>query len=75
MKLAKKGWVYPGQSSTIFDVSPFSYTFEVQAMSSEKLPFVLSAVFTICLEVEEQASLIKYARLISLHNKGVGSSA
>ncbi|CAN6895169.1 unnamed protein product [Brassica oleracea] len=47
IKLAKKSWVFPWQSCTVFDVSPVNYTFEVQAMSSEKLPFVIPAVFTI----------------------------
>nr|VDD27437.1 unnamed protein product [Brassica oleracea] len=36
IKLAKKSWVFPWQSCTVFDVSPVNYTFEVQAMSSEK---------------------------------------
>ncbi|KAL5074381.1 hypothetical protein RYX36_013365, partial [Vicia faba] len=47
IKLAKKAWILPGQSYTVFDLSPVNYTFEVQAMSAEKLPFVLPAVFTI----------------------------
>ncbi|KAI3454232.1 hypothetical protein Pfo_010895 [Paulownia fortunei] len=57
MKIAKKAWILPGQSYTIIDVSPVNYTFEVQAMSAEKLPFVLPAVFTIG------------PRLISPHDK------
>ena len=47
IKLAKKEWIFPGQKCTKFDVSPVNYTFEVQAMSAEKLPFILPAVFTI----------------------------
>ncbi|OVA07886.1 Band 7 protein [Macleaya cordata] len=47
IKLAKKAWIRPGQSCTRFDVSPVNYTFEVQIMSSEKLSFLLPAVFTI----------------------------
>ncbi|OMO51081.1 Band 7 protein [Corchorus capsularis] len=69
IKLAKKAWVLPGQSCTVFDVSPVNYTFEVQAMSAEKLPFVLPAVFTIGPRVDDEASLLKYAKLISPHDK------
>ncbi|KAJ1413153.1 Band 7 domain [Sesbania bispinosa] len=69
IKLAKKAWVLPGQSYTVFDVSPVNYTFEVQAMSAEKLPFVLPAVFTIGPRVDDEESLLKYARLISPHDK------
>ncbi|KAH7574092.1 hypothetical protein JRO89_XS03G0250700 [Xanthoceras sorbifolium] len=69
IKLAKKSWILPGQFSTIFDVSPVNYTFEVQAMSAEKLPFILPAVFTIGPRVDDKQALLKYARLISSHDK------
>ncbi|KAG5045162.1 hypothetical protein AAZX31_06G062800 [Glycine max] len=69
IKLAKKAWVLPGQSCTVFDLSPVNYTFEVQAMSAEKLPFILPAVFTIGPRVEDEDSLLKYARLLSSHDK------
>ncbi|XP_021887743.1 flotillin-like protein 4 [Carica papaya] len=69
IKLAKKAWVFPGQSCTVFDLSPVNYTFEVQAMSAEKLPFLLPAVFTIGPRVDDPASLLKYAKLISPHDK------
>ncbi|GFP90358.1 flotillin-like protein 4 [Phtheirospermum japonicum] len=69
IKIAKKAWILPGQSSTKFDISPVNYTFEVQAMSAEKLPFVLPAVFTIGPRVDDRPSLLKYAKLISPHDK------
>lgn len=69
INIAKKAWVLPGQSSRKFDVSPVNYTFEVQAMSAEKLPFVLPAVFTIGPRVDDEGSLLKYAKLISPHDK------
>ncbi|XP_047165445.1 flotillin-like protein 1 [Vigna umbellata] len=69
IKLAKKAWVFPGQSCTVFELSPVNYTFEVQAMSSEKLPFILPAVFTIGPRVDDKDSLLKYARLLSSHDK------
>lgn len=67
--ITKKAWVLPGQSCTKFDVSPVNYTFEVQAMSAEKLPFLLPAVFTVGPTVDDEASLFKYAKLISPHDK------
>ncbi|KAF3972420.1 hypothetical protein CMV_004067 [Castanea mollissima] len=69
IKLAKKEWIFPGQKCTKFDVSPVNYTFEVQAMSAEKLPFILPAVFTIGPRVTDMDSLLLYAKLISPHDK------
>ena len=69
VKLAKKAWILPGQSCTVFDISPVNYTFEVQAMSAEKLPFVLPAVFTIGPRSDDMESLLTYAKLISPHDK------
>ncbi|KAL8496907.1 hypothetical protein ACS0TY_020550 [Phlomoides rotata] len=69
LKIAKKSWVFPGQSCTVFDISPVNYTFEVQAMSAEKLPFILPAVFTVGPRVDDDDSLHKYARLIAAHDK------
>ncbi|MCI39863.1 flotillin-like protein, partial [Trifolium medium] len=69
IKLKKKAWILPGQSCRVFDLSPENYTFEVQAMSAEKLPFVLPAVFTIGPRVDDHESLLKYAKLISPHRK------
>ncbi|KAK2979455.1 hypothetical protein RJ640_015084 [Escallonia rubra] len=69
IKIAKKSWILPGQSYAVFDISPVNYTFEVQAMSAEKLPFVLPAVFTIGPRIDDEESLLKYAKLISPHDK------
>ncbi|KAI3922807.1 hypothetical protein MKW98_006938 [Papaver atlanticum] len=69
IKLAKKAWILPGQSFNRFDVSPVNYTFEVQAMSSEKLSFVLPAVFTIGPRVDNHEALLKYAKLLSSHDR------
>lgn len=69
VKIAKKAWVLPGQSSSIFDVSPVNYTFEVQAMSAEKLPFILPAVFTIGPRIDDKECLFKYAKLLAAHDK------
>ncbi|KAL5698448.1 Flotillin-like protein 4 [Ranunculus cassubicifolius] len=69
IRITKKGWIWPGQSCSVFDVSPVNYTFAVQAMSAEKLPFSLPAVFTIGPRIDDMESLTKYAKLISPHEK------
>ncbi|WOH05513.1 hypothetical protein DCAR_0624930 [Daucus carota subsp. sativus] len=67
--LAKKKWIFPGQKCIRVDISPVNYTFDVQAMSAEKLPFVLPAVFTIGPRACDDASLLRYAKLVSAHDK------
>ncbi|XP_057729881.1 flotillin-like protein 3 [Arachis stenosperma] len=69
VKLGKKAWVLPWQSCTTLDLSPVNYTFELQAMSAEKLPFELLSVFTIGPRVDDQECLLKYAKLLSSHDK------
>lgn len=65
--IVKKGWILPGQQYSIFDVSPENYEFDIQAMSSEMLPFILPAVFTIGpkLDIDE---LDLYAQLLATHD-------
>ncbi|KAF3677975.1 Flotillin-like protein 2 [Capsicum annuum] len=70
--LKKKHFLWPLQKCTRLDISPVNYSFEVQAMSAEKLPFFLPAVFTIGPKVLDEAnyeSLIKYAKLVSNTDK------
>ncbi|KAL7595952.1 hypothetical protein Lser_V15G28150 [Lactuca serriola] len=69
IKIAKKAWILPGQSCSRFNISPVNYTFDVQAMSAEKLPFKLPAVFTIGPRIDDDESLHKYAKLIASHDK------
>ncbi|KAL5707926.1 Flotillin-like protein 4 [Ranunculus cassubicifolius] len=69
LKLAKKAFIYPFQQCNVFDTSPVNYTFEVQAMSAEKLPFILPAVFTIGPQIDSDESLLKYAKLLSPHDR------
>lgn len=67
IKLAKKGWIWPMQSARTFDISPMNYSFDVHAMSIEKLPFTLPAVFTIGPR-DDNDSLKRYAKLIAAHD-------
>ncbi|KAK6793209.1 hypothetical protein RDI58_006662 [Solanum bulbocastanum] len=69
LKIAKKALVLPFQKCTRIDVSPVNYTFEVNAMSTEKLCFLLPAVFTIGPRADDHNSLVKYARLLSRHQR------
>uniref|UniRef100_A0ACD5TNT5 Uncharacterized protein n=1 Tax=Avena sativa TaxID=4498 RepID=A0ACD5TNT5_AVESA len=76
VKLAKKAWVFAGQQCKKFCISPVNYEFEVHALSAEKLPFILPAVFTIGPKItasggaeadkkELEAQLLLYAKLIA----------
>ncbi|KAF7134267.1 hypothetical protein RHSIM_Rhsim08G0209000 [Rhododendron simsii] len=69
ISLAKKKWVWPGQKVIRVGISPVNYTFQVQAMSAEKLPFILPAVFTIGPRVDSDEAMLKFAKLISPHDK------
>lgn len=69
IKIAKKAWVLPGQVCICFDISPESYRFQVQAISSDNVTFVLPAVLTIGPRTDDTESLVKYARLISSQDK------
>ena len=64
VKLCKKSWIMPGQRSEVFDIAPANYEFEIQAMSAEKLPFILPAVFTIGPK-DSYADLVCYAELLA----------
>ncbi|KAM7463320.1 hypothetical protein LguiA_031441 [Lonicera macranthoides] len=69
IKIAKKAFVWPFQKCRVFDITPVNYTFEVNAMSAEKLAFLLPAVFTIGPKTDDYDSLVKYAKLLSHHNR------
>ncbi|KAJ3021673.1 hypothetical protein HKX48_008052 [Thoreauomyces humboldtii] len=69
LKLAKKCYVWPLQRATVINITPVNFTLSLQAMSAEKLEFTLPAVFTIGPD-DLPASLLKYARLLSLADKG-----
>ncbi|KAK4372095.1 hypothetical protein RND71_007479 [Anisodus tanguticus] len=69
LKITKKALVWPLQKCRVIDVTPVNYTFEVNAMSAEKLPFLLPAVFTIRPCVDEHERLVKYAKLLSQHER------
>lgn len=69
IKITKKAIIWPFQKCRIIDVTPVNYTFEVNAMSAEKLAFLLPAVFTIGPRVDDHECLVKYAKLLSHHQR------
>ncbi|KAF3792597.1 Flotillin-like protein 1 [Nymphaea thermarum] len=69
VKLARKAWVWPGQHCSRVKTSPVNYSVEVQAMSSEKLRFLLPAVFTIGPRLDDNESLLRYAKVMPLASK------
>ncbi|KAI4718259.1 flotillin domain protein [Aureobasidium sp. EXF-10727] len=74
LKLSKKAMVLPFQKVTKISVTPFHFTTDLQAMTSEKLQVCLPAVFTIGPK-DDQESLMKYAGLMtdSTSDAGVAS--
>ncbi|GKB76024.1 SPFH/band 7/PHB domain membrane-associated family protein [Tanacetum coccineum] len=69
IKIAKNAWIFPGQSCATFDISPSNYTFKVQAMSADKIPFILPAEFVIGPRTDDKDCLYKYAKLIPCQEK------
>ncbi|KAL3736861.1 hypothetical protein ACJRO7_025745 [Eucalyptus globulus] len=69
VKLAKKAWIWPTQKCVEFCISPVNYAFEMQAMSADKVPFFIHAVFTIGPRITDHESLLLYAKLFASHVK------
>ncbi|CDP16336.1 unnamed protein product [Coffea canephora] len=67
IKVTKKALVWPFQKCKRIDAIPVNYTFQVNAMNAEKLPFLLPTVIIIGPRVDDQEGLIKYAKLLSDH--------
>ncbi|RKP09470.1 hypothetical protein THASP1DRAFT_14201 [Thamnocephalis sphaerospora] len=68
VRLRKKSWVWPFQKARFFDITPTNYTLNLQAMSAEKLEFMLPAVFTIGPR-DEPSSLKRFAKLLANSDK------
>ncbi len=62
--ISKQGLQYPFQTARFIDMNPINYSFELHAMSSEKMEFVLPSVFTIGPK-DDVESLKKYVKLLS----------
>ncbi|KAL1977278.1 hypothetical protein VTN31DRAFT_137 [Thermomyces dupontii] len=64
IRICKKAFVMPWQKVSKISVSPFDFSLNLQAMTTEKLQFSLPAVFTIGPD-NEMGALKKYALLLS----------
>jgi len=63
MEIGKQGFQWPFQTYKYISMHPVNYTFELQAMSIEKMEFVLPGVFTIGPK-DDISSLMKYVKLL-----------
>lgn len=75
IKVSKQGFQWPFQTYKFIDMRPNNYSFDLQAMSSEKLEFILPGVFTIGPKDYPEA-LIKYSRFLvggDLNSKQIDS--
>src|SRR5581483_9414956 len=68
IKISKQGWQFPFQLYKFVKMQPTNYSFDLQAMSSEKLEFVLPGVFTIGPKDDPEA-LKKYVKLLLMDNE------
>lgn len=59
----KKAFQWPFQTAKTISVQPSNYTFHLQAMSKEKMEFILPGVYTVGPK-DEMESLITYATLL-----------
>ncbi|KAI3323819.1 hypothetical protein HD806DRAFT_75413 [Xylariaceae sp. AK1471] len=60
--ISKAAWVWPFQRCTRFSVQPHDYAMNLQAMTKEKLQFLLPVVFTIGPDVNARGANSKFAR-------------
>jgi flotillin len=61
VKISKQGLQWPFQKAIFVHMSPANHTFELHAMSSEKLEFILPGVFTIGVK-DDMESIEKYVK-------------
>ncbi|KAL2139883.1 hypothetical protein VTI28DRAFT_4541 [Corynascus sepedonium] len=73
VKITKAAWVWPFQRCVRFSVQPHDYAMNLQAMTKEKLQFLLPVVFTIGPDVNQRgANTRRFAGDIDPH-AGAGS--
>lgn len=54
IKICKKAWIYPMQRCQRFSIQPHDYSMNLQAMTREKLQFLLPVVFTVGPDVNQR---------------------
>ncbi|KAK4149471.1 Flotillin-like protein 1 [Chaetomidium leptoderma] len=73
IKITKAAWVWPFQRCMRFSVQPHDYAVNLQAMTKEKLQFLLPVVFTIGPDVNERGANKKFTSDPHPHYSGAGS--
>ncbi|GAA0159858.1 hypothetical protein LIER_16545 [Lithospermum erythrorhizon] len=59
--------IWPFQKCSVIDVTPVTYKLVMNAMSVEKVGFMLPVVLTIGAKLNDDKSILKYAKLLSMH--------
>ncbi|KAL2256715.1 hypothetical protein VTK26DRAFT_1232 [Humicola hyalothermophila] len=59
VKITKAAWVWPFQRCVRFSVQPHDYAMNLQAMTKEKLQFLLPVVFTIGPDVNQRGANVR----------------
>ncbi|KAK3486959.1 uncharacterized protein B0T23DRAFT_432320 [Neurospora hispaniola] len=59
LKITKAAWVWPFQRCMRFSVQPHDYAMSLQAMTKEKLQFLLPVVFTVGPDVNQRGANIR----------------
>lgn len=73
VEVKKKAFVYPFQKVCKFSITPFDFSLSLQAMTIEKLNFLLPSVMTIG-PYDNVDALVKYAILLTGNNDGGNAS-
>jgi len=60
VKICKSAWVFPFQRCTRFSVQPHDYSMTLQAMTKEKLQFMLPVVFTVGPDINHRGANSKF---------------
>jgi flotillin len=59
VKITKSAWIWPFQRCQRFCIQPRDYSLSLQAMSKEKLQFMLPVVFTVGPDVNQRGATIR----------------
>ncbi|KAH6845686.1 hypothetical protein B0I37DRAFT_190640 [Chaetomium sp. MPI-CAGE-AT-0009] len=74
VKITKAAWVWPFQRCMRFSVQPHDYAMNLQAMTKEKLQFLLPVVFTIGPDVNQRGANTRFgSNDQDAHYSGAGS--
>ncbi|RYP69913.1 hypothetical protein DL771_005806 [Monosporascus sp. 5C6A] len=75
VRITKAAWVWPLQRCTRFSVQPHDYAMNLQAMTKEKLQFLLPVVFTIGPDVNQRGANAKREKKQQIAHHGDNDEA